>query len=283
MLCAVLESAGYVVGEANAPSGVFRGAAGDWSHLGWTNVRAFDLAVSDAGWFIGAGNGVLRSRDEGISWRVTTDWRITEVLSLHVEGSTVHAATAHGPWKSPDSGDTWRFIGDGLPPVSGSFCTWIGRGPDDQIWVGTEMGLFAKAGDGWRPAGLAGRPVRKVAVSGGEVWVATDGQGLWHSTDGGAEWSPILPGEPLYAVAASGPRIATAGYRTPVFVSGDAGATWQHLDVPATSVHALTWDAGGLWMGTNCGVFRGWGPRRGAAPRRPRPPGGHRGGVGGGG
>jgi hypothetical protein len=61
--------------------------------------------------YIAAGNGVHKSTDYGTTWKIMTDWQITEVLDVKVDQQhpqNVDAATAWGLWHSDDGGETWQ-------------------------------------------------------------------------------------------------------------------------------------------------------------------------------
>lgn len=61
--------------------------------------------------YLAAGNGIHRSTDYGQSWKIVTDWRMTEVLDVKVDQRNpnyIYAATAFGFWRSTDRGETWE-------------------------------------------------------------------------------------------------------------------------------------------------------------------------------
>jgi hypothetical protein len=276
LFVSVLETRNYIVGAANAPSGLYRyDAAGGWIHLGWRNVRCFGLALrSPEVLFLACGNGVFRSRDAGATWRVTTGWEITEVLDVALdpwnEGG-LYAATVHGVWYSPDEGEHWEARNEGLARPSERFTTTVAADPErpGRWLIGTEDGLFGLDGAAWR--GLGPRaPIRALHRVEGRpgCWVAgTEDRGLLLSTDGAATWR-FAGGDPamatVYALAAAphDPALmAAAGYRTGLFVTRDGGRrwAWQPLDLPAHALHALAFDPhvpGRLWLGTvGAGVY----------------------------
>ncbi len=271
---AILESRGYVVGEANAASGLYVRFGDVWEHRGWTNVRCFGLAASPRAIVLACGNGVLRSRDGGASWRVTTDWRVTEVLDIALDPHApdrLWAATAYGLWCSDDAGDTWCPSPTDVGGLNARFTTVVV--PDvaapEHLIVGTEAGLFrTDAGRvPWTAVGPRA-PVRSVVQSASEpaTWLlGTDGAGAWRSTDNGDTWTCVTAGDVVvYAVAldpADPRRMAAAGYRTGLLLSADGGASWEHrpLAPSGPTVMSLAFDPvvpGRLWVGTSeTGVF----------------------------
>ena len=217
---AVLETEGFTIGQDNSRSGLFqREADGNWTSLGWPNVRNFGIATTPDYIFLACGNGVLRSADNGKNWRMTTDWKITEVLDVALDPADPHKlviATAHGIAWSPDDGDTWHTNNEGLrstfvhsivfePAASESLSrakqgirspvAWPAKlersesvdGSGERTlrarWIlGTEDGLFAADSPSarWTRAGLRDLAIRRIAVnSEGVCAVATDGAGLW--------------------------------------------------------------------------------------------------------
>ena len=267
LLAAVLEARGYVVGAANAPSGLYRRVDG-WEHLGWRNLRATSIAVAEGGTlFLGAGNGVLRTVDGGATWRVTTDWRVTEVLDVALDPFTsggIVAASAFGLWRSHDGGEAWAPLPPPAPRPDATFMPAVAfdRQRAGRLLVGTEAGLFASddGGEAWQPVGPRGA-VRALAQSEacGDVWLAgTAGGGVLVSSDGGATWSGAAEGATVWAVASDPTeprRMAAAGLGKNLLVSTDGGARWrrQPLSVSVRALHALAFDPrqpGRLWLGS---------------------------------
>lgn len=278
---AVLEAARYIVGDANEPSGYYSaqfdgrlgaatsGALG-WEHSGWRNVRAFGMARARGALFVASGNGVLRSRAGGAMWRVTTDWRMTEVLALAWDPhapSRLWATTAHGLWVTPDLGETWRAVRTtGLAPDERfGHAVAVCRDHAGHVLLGTEAGIrhSLDGGTTWSEVGPRAA-VRSLAQSPHDtaLWLAaTDGAGALRSSDGGATWTaPSLPrpAAALYAAAHDPLRpghAAAVGYRSGLLATTDDGATWtaHPLATPADAFHALAFDPvvpGRLWLGS---------------------------------
>lgn len=113
----VLGNQNHVVGSSTLKSGLFVSYdnATTWKHLGPKNLKAYSMDAVDSSsgriLYIAAGNGVHRSMDYGKSWKIVTDWRMTEVLDVKIDQSNpnyLYAATAFGFWRSTDGGDTWK-------------------------------------------------------------------------------------------------------------------------------------------------------------------------------
>lgn len=272
-----LESFVAVGGEKTGAAGLYRRETDtSWAHLGWGNTRNFgvDADSSDPGTiFLACGNGVLRTLDDGASWKITTGWEITEVLDVVVDPNApthVYAATAYGVWHSPNRGETWTEVNAGIPAPQSTFTQTIDvdQRRAGYLVVGSEEGLFRteSGGASWSPVGPRDVAIREVAQSSANpnLWLAgTEEDGLMISRDSGRSWS--FAGseiETVYAVAVdpSNPeRFAVGGYEGGVYLSDDGGATWRQTGLADRRIHALTFDAlrsGRLWAGTlGDGVF----------------------------
>lgn len=270
----VLETRGYVVGAANAASGVFRHVEDSaWTHLGWRNIRANGIdAAPDETLFLAAGNGVFRSEDRGRSWRQLTGWEITEVQDVAIDPQSpdyMYAATAYGVHRSSDGGETWEASSAGIPDPPFVQAIESDAAQAGRVIVGGEGGLFVSEDFGaeWRPVGPSRIPVRDVHQSAADpnLWLAgTQDRGVLISRDGGERWQFVDGIEKtIYAVALDPndpQRMAAGGFETGVYVTTDGGAHWTLADgLRGVGFHGMIFDvaAGGrLWAGsTGEGVF----------------------------
>ena len=284
MYAAVLESGNFTVGDPHAESGLFARDENEtgWAHLGWPNVRCFGMDVSPFDPHhitLACGNGVLSTRNGGQSWRVMTNWRVTEVLSIAFDPvRTGHAVagTAYGAIHTQNNWTTWSDISDGLVA---RFTQSISAAPDGSgFWAGTENGVYRSipsdhsseghegsdgAIAGWERDGLIGFAIRQIVTTPSGLQVAaTRKQGAWTRQVGGP-WTRIraVPADvTCYAVAVdrSDRNIAVGGYFEGVYASFDGGGSFMHLpELSGRAVHALAFDADGtLWAGTHAtGVF----------------------------
>jgi len=272
----------FVVGAANPQTGIFYQPSGNdtiWSHTGPTTIRAFDFGIAsvseNAIMYIASGNGVHRSTDGGKTWKITTGWEITEVLSLCTDphdAETVYIATAYGIFKTVDGGDSWQEMNAGLDRTFTS-CVLADRFTPGVVYCSGEGGAYISRNGGltWSRMGLSVGNVRVVNQHPRDpqlLVAGTETNGIYLSTNGGRWWEKSEAGvdhETFYAIAfdPNNPDILYAGgYVTGVYKSVDRGESWKRmnsgLDFP--TIHALAVDprnsktvyAGGYWGG----VFR---------------------------
>lgn len=281
----VLFNRDAVVGASSMRSGIFASTDhGDtWQHTGWNNVRAFGMAVDGDDLYLAAGNGIHRSTNNGATWKLVTDWRITEALRVAVAADhrTIVTATAHGVWRSTDRGETWQERNEGLHSTftSALLIDTVGG----MSYVGGDEGLYAwklrdqrwyRSPDSCIGAtavlALTQHPQRRA-----ELYAATETRGIARSADAGAHWSAAsrgLPHTAYYAIAVAGDgagTLYTAGLASGVWRSTDDGDTWNevaHETLGGKSFHGLAVSAadprivyageynGGVWRSTDEGA-----------------------------
>ncbi len=124
-----------------------------WLQLGWRHIKAFSMDHDSNGrtLYLAAGNGVLKSNDHGLTWKVMTDWRVAEVMDVLVhpkQRNIIIAATAHGMIKSTDAGITWKPAHKGIKQPYTSRVYWF----DELLYACTEDGLYYSENDAvsWR-------------------------------------------------------------------------------------------------------------------------------------
>jgi photosystem II stability/assembly factor-like uncharacterized protein len=261
ILMSVLNSRQHQWGKEDNPViGIFSSsdAGVTWQHRGWREyIRTFYTeAGPDGTLWSGCGNGVLRSTDNGTSWRVTTGWNVTEVLKVKADPSNsrrVYAATAYGLIASTDRGETWRYRMRGVTRhFTSDVC--IDRTNAKNLLLATELGVFrsTSAGERWVPTGLSATDTRTIVqdpANPGVFWAGTEDQGVWKSMDGGKTWKMSNAGLghlTVYAIAIEqgGERLYIGTHGGGVYRSSDHGATWQQssrgmevLDVHTLSLH----------------------------------------------
>ena len=185
-----------------------------------SHVRDLRMAPHDPDWLY-AGievGGVVRSRDGGRSWRQLpgTDPDVHSLSFSPARPTTVYAATATGPYRSDDAGDSWEPIHDGLEL---RYTVPILPSPDDPervlVAVGNNAGrgrarayLSTNAGREWRRVESLGTEDDMVIafawdpVDSRLVYAGTDGGKLFVSADRGDSWEPMAVSLPSVAVGA---------------------------------------------------------------------------------
>ncbi len=273
----VLQTRSYIVGHANDPSGLYLYQSdSSWKHFGWNNVRLFGIAIDPQDGdhiFLACGNGVMRSTNAGKTWKITTDWRVTEVLDIAIDPTqrdNIYAATAYGVWHSSDSGETWQESNNGITQTF-TQTIQVDKQIPYRVICGGEGGLYLSSNGGkqWQhigPDSIAVRDIHQNRQTPDHWLIGTEENGLYISQDNGLSWSPcpgVVNAQTLYAVT-SHPQnpliIAAAGFQTGVCISNDGGESWNQYTsgLPIPDIHALQFEPTGnrLWAGSvGAGVF----------------------------
>ena len=275
---AVLQTQSYTVGAANPPTGLYRYESDTtWTHLGWKNARNFGIAVDPSNpnyLFLASGNGALRSLDGGQNWKITTDWRMTEILDIVMAPHNtdhVYLASAYGIWRTTDRGETWIAANQGLKPTFVQTIA-VDRNTPNRVLAGGEGGLFESL-DGaknWNKANVENTILLDLAQSPSnpQQWIAgTEDNGVLLSRDNGKSWefaSGKIASKSIYAVAfdpINPEQMAAGGFQTGVFISVNGGKTWSQTEkgLLSSTIHALAFDRekpNRIWAGTlGAGVF----------------------------
>ncbi len=157
-------------------------------------------------------------------------------------------------WRTKNDGGNWKDV-SGFLDDSFVTCIEISRANTDYLYVGTENGGIFKSEDGgetWTDniasSGLPGRTITRLrtpADNANVVYATVANFGnshLFRSTDGGGFWTDIdggnLPDAPHHGIAipSSNPDVIFVGGDAGVFVSSDAGGTWNNLTLNLPTV-----------------------------------------------
>lgn len=275
----LVNSKGYVVGAKLSPSGlhVFESDT-TWRLIGWNHPRvsaaAFDPGNMDI-IYLACGNGCMKSKDGGKSWKITTDWRVTESQSICVDSNSpenVYLSTAYGIWRSNDYGESWTESNSGLLKKYTQIVT-VDRTQAGRLFAGTEGGLFVSTdgANSWSLAGPKDMTTHDVQQSKSDpaIWLAgTQQDGVLLSRDQGKTWQKAkgaIASASIYSVAIDpfdAANMAAGGWETGVQISRDGGNSWQSFKkgLPVTSFYSLVFDAnnaGHLWAATiEAGIFK---------------------------
>lgn len=243
-----IESKGYVVGAQLPPSGLFQlSAPHTWTQRGFNHptINAITYDPRDPRvLYIAAGNGCIRSPDRGRTWRILTDWRMTELLDVALDPAApdnIYVALPDGIGFSPDAGRTWSHRDNGIARKYIQTLA-VDRSRAHRVLAGAEQGIYVSDDSGlhWRLAGASGLMVTHLEQSPAQPlrWMATTQQGgLFASSDNGRTWASVagIPTEEaLYNVTLHYQQsniAAVCGWSLGVRITEDAGKTWQDRSV----------------------------------------------------
>lgn len=239
---AVFLNRSHVSVGASANIGLFRRQSDTvWTNIYRPNLFTFGIGMWEKGstrrYYIAAGNGVHRSDDGRASWRVLTDWRTEEVLSLildPVDSARLYIGTPFGVFRSTDDGKSWQKKSQGLKK---GFVQKIVMDRFDRktLYACSEDDLYysADAAEHWAPLRVGVKGLMTVVqhpVNPAHLLVGTEDDGVWVSFDRGKRWSKGsgLPPSAIYALSVSADKktIYAGGYLTGVWKSMDGGLHW---------------------------------------------------------
>lgn len=255
LFAAVFIVRGSVSGNATGGYGLYVRPQNDtaWSRISRSSTLTFGVALFDNGrtrrYYMAAGNGVHRSTDGGMSWKILTSWQTEEILCVvpdPVDSAVVYAATPFGVFRTSDDGKTWEKKMTGIPTW---FVQRIVMDVRDRktLYAATETDLFktTDAGEHWEAMGSGLTQVLALVQHPGDpriIIAAGELQGIRRTTDGGRTWSGTLGADSaiIYTLRASsaGTEFYAAGWKTGLLRSTDNGASWRQV-WPAPGVDAV--------------------------------------------
>lgn len=253
------------IGQQHTQSGLFQQTPGDtnWAFLGRPNNRVYNVDVyrPEMGKVIALAThtGVQQSWDFGKTWKVTSDWRMTEVNNVcfdRDEPNTIYASSPYGFYKTKDGGKTWKQYNSGLNSVDATYVSAIVPDLADRnsIFISTEDGVYfsKNKGEAWKRCGLNVRHIRALAPhpqNANILFAGTENNGLYVSVNHGVNWEKRDTGmlhDTFYCVTfdPSNPDVVFAGgFQTGVYKSIDGGKKWKQyfkglgdLDIHAIAV-----------------------------------------------
>ncbi|NQZ77091.1 MAG: PKD domain-containing protein, partial [Ekhidna sp.] len=173
------------------------------------NLTSLKVAPTNSDYiYASTGSNTFRTKDAGANWVNISSGLPTEsvsYISVSEDNPSKIWVTFSGysstnkVFESSDAGDSWTNISEGLPnlPVN---CIVHQKLSDDQLYVGTDIGVYQKNNSGsWEPwfDGLPNIIVNELEIHYGseKIVAATYGRGLW-KTD-------ILGGSSVIDISAS--------------------------------------------------------------------------------
>ena len=204
----------------------------------------------------GAGSGVYKSEDAGLTWHLASAGLPSEdvVALAFSEGDPpiLYAAVGNSIFASTDGAASWSQQAQGVGNYRGFERLRVAPG-DGRVLFGVAVieGTFRSddGGHNWIPVNeglpedddmfnvqsLAVDPTDANVVYLGTGWGPFHGNGVYKSTDGGATWAPANRGMIDYSITAlavdpAEPQIVYAGGDGgELFKSSDGGETWSDL------------------------------------------------------
>lgn len=150
--------------------------------------------------FVGTSNGIFVSKDSGDDWeKMSSPTMPVNLNSMAIDprrNSTIYAGTSWRPYKSTDSGKSWRLIKAGMIDDSDVFAVTIDSRNPEHIIASACSGIYESfsGGDNWKK--IQGIPsqsrrtrdiVQHPSIP-GTVYAATT-EGFWMTTNGGKSWA----------------------------------------------------------------------------------------------
>lgn len=234
-----------------------------WKYLGRPNNRIYSLDVHLASkgkiMAMATHTGVHQSCDFGKTWKVTTDWRMTEVNNIKINQGNpdlIYASSPYGFYKTINGGKNWKKFNNGLETIDAQFVSSIvlDAANSNRLLISTEDGVYISedGGESWNRSSLSVRNTRIIVQhpTNPEIFaVGTENNGIYFSTDGGKIWAKRDTGvmhTAIYTITfdPNNPDIIYAGgFQTGVYKSTDVGKKWKHtfkgldnLDIHAIAV-----------------------------------------------
>jgi len=198
-------------------------------------------------------NGPLTSTNGGLSWRMGSDWRMTEPKSIDIDSTNfdlIYLALPDGVAVSEDKGKSWIRREFGLP-ARGKYTQIIkaDRTQSGRLFVGTETGIYLSgdAAISWRCMFRSQATVTDIEQSplNSKLWLATTKKdGALISKDGGISWKslPVPSQHALYNVAfdcLNPDRYAMCGLIDGVLTTEDSGNSWNFRNIGLPDKHEI--------------------------------------------
>src|SRR5687767_7260835 len=154
--------------------------------------------------FVGTTNGVWMSKNSGDDWeKIESETMPINVNSMAIDprrNSTIYAGTWWRPYKSTDSGKSWRLIKNGMIDDSDVFAVTIDPRNSEHVIASACSGIYESFNGGEKWAKIQGIPsqsrrtrdlVQHPSIP-GTVYAATT-EGFWMTTNGGKSWAMTTP------------------------------------------------------------------------------------------
>lgn len=247
--------------KTHSENGIFRFEERErLEHVGFNHPRidglAFDPRDSNV-YYAAALNGVMGTRDGGETWRILTDWRMTEAKDVVVNPHNpeqVIAALPDGIAVSDNRGKKWEYRDAGIRRKYAQTII-VHREREGHFLAGTEKGIYLSqdGGEHWRlvvPAEATVTDIQQSPHDADNFAAVTQADGAWLSNDGGISWQRmegVTEDKTLHRIAFDPhdfERMVIGGWGTAILVSEDSGQTWERRDsgLPSDKIWNLSMD-----------------------------------------
>jgi len=206
------------------------------------HALAFNPAQPETVYF-GSHNGLLKSRDNGLSWQPTNLANLDAMgIGVAGDGKTVYISGHAVFSRSDDGGITWRSLLDRLAGTGATDVHALAVDPTNParlyiFSVGAGLMKSEDSGQHWQVVSkqLANGLV-SLALGNNTLWAAVTGRGVLRSQDGGNSWeaasgyaNAALDTNNKVAALAFNPNSNTlyAGTVNGLFLSSDGGSSWN--------------------------------------------------------
>ena len=207
----------------------------------------------------GAGSGVYKSEDAGLTWRlVSTGLPSEDVKALAFsrdDPPILYAAVGNNVFVTADGGANWSQQAQDVSEYGGFEQIRVAPGngkvlygvaviegvfrSDDggQNWLAVNEGLPKDSNGSLNVQSLAIDPTDTNVIYLGTGWSGSNGNGVFKSTDGGTTWMAANRGMIDYSITAlavdplNPQTVYAGGFGGELFKSTDGGATWNELAV----------------------------------------------------
>ena len=244
---AVLYAGGWRAEQRDGGLWVSRDGGRQWKIVeALRGQPVFSLAQAPSNhslFFAGTLEGVFRSGDAGVSWKLISppeSHEIHEVESLAVDPedpNIIYAGTWHLPWKTADGGKTWKNIKKGVIEDSDVFSIIVDSAKPKIVFLSACSGIYKSIDGGDLFHKIEGIPAsaRRTRVlmqdpEKHEVVYAGTTEGLYKTVDGGKTFNrmtdPDVVVNDVFVDPANSDRVFLATDRGGVLSSTDGGASF---------------------------------------------------------
>jgi photosystem II stability/assembly factor-like uncharacterized protein len=262
----------------NPPIGLFYGNGFNniWCRVGWTKGKTNSITIDEKSGgkiiYAACGNGVMKSRDYGKTWKIVSNHLITEVLKVAIDpldNDVLYASGAYGVFKSTNAGKLWVEKNKGRKtPFSNHILI-----DKKRILLATEDGLYSSTNkaESWHLLGLKGKGIRSLVQSERDpniIVCGTEDDGVFVSKDAGKTFLQMNQGlnhKTIYTVEIdpNNPEVMyCGGYKTGMYKSTNFGSSWsltngKYSDLTIHAIKVFPKDSNIVFAGSYFdGLFR---------------------------